>query len=160
MKKFLMVLLVLLVIGIGTVGAQVWKVDAPKGYSLKLPKNQYSPGYQGVISAKWLFDGKQINAKETYELDITFKSDKALKAEELMVVLVDGSEKANWWTELSDWIKFEAIAANTDVSKKITFNTTKGALGTDPRCNQIVFDSQGSSVVNLTFSKFTFTRVK
>jgi len=160
MKKLWMVLLVLLVIGIGTAGAQVWTSNAPANYKLDIPKNQYSPGYQGVVSGNWVFNRQKIQAGETYEVEITFKADSAFTG--LDIAIVDGSEKANWWKELSEWAKIEEpISANTEISKKFTFITTAGATGTENRANQIVFDSQGATKkVTLTFSKFTVTRVK
>jgi uncharacterized protein YxeA len=160
MKKLWMVLLALLVIGIGTAGAQVWTSNAPANYQLRLPKNDYGSGYQGVVGNSWLFGGRQVGAGEKYELEITFKSNIAFTG--LDIVILDGSEKANWWAELSEWFKIEeSIPANTDVTKKITFTTTKAATDKSTRANQVAFDSQGATaVVTLTFSKFTLTRVE
>ncbi|MDR2596934.1 MAG: hypothetical protein LBC76_06385 [Treponema sp.] len=160
MKKLWMVLSALLVIGIGTAGAQVWTANAPANYQLKLPKNQYSPGHQGVVAANWLFNRQQIKVGEKYELEITFKSNRAFTG--LDIAIVDGSEKAKWWQELSDWEKIEeAIPANTEITKKFTFTTTTGATGTENRANSIVFDTQGATQeITLTFSKFTLTRVQ
>jgi len=160
MKKLWMVLSVLLVIGIGTAGAQVYTTNAPSNYQLKLPKNQYSPGYQGIVAGNWVFNGNQVKAGETYELELTFKANREFS--DLQIVIVDGSEKAKWWTELSDWEKIEgAIAANTEITKKFTFTTTTDATSKENRANQIVFDTQGATrEITLTFSKFTITRVK
>jgi len=160
MKKLWMVLLALLVIGIETVAAQVWTTSSPLPYQLKLPRNQYSPGFQGVVAGSWVFKGNQIKAGETYELEITFKSNRDFQG--LDIIIVDGSEKANWWAELSDWAKIEEpIPANTEITKKFTFTTTKGATSKENRANQIVFDSQGATrEVTLTFSKFSVTRVQ
>jgi hypothetical protein len=157
----MMVLLALLVIGIGTVGAQVWTTNAPANYSLRLPKNEYGPGYQGVVDTRWLFNGQQVKAGEKYELEVTFKVNYELK--QLQVMLVDGTEKANWWTELStDKPVFDDVmAANTDITKKITFTTQKAATGAQTKANQIVFDSQSPTrEVTLTFSKFTLKRIQ
>jgi hypothetical protein len=158
MKKVWLVLLALLVVG--TAGAQVWTTSAPANYKLEVPKNQYGEGYQGVVNQKWLFNGKQVKAGETYELEIAFKSNKEIK--ELMIVMVDGSEKANWWAELSsDWIKINDIPANTAVTQTITFTTIKGASDASARANQVVFDSNtANAAITLTFSKFVLKRIQ
>jgi len=158
MKKVWLVLLVLLVMG-GSAFAQVWTTNAPANYKLILAKNEYGPGWQGVCNPKWLFNGQQVKAGEVYELEITFKSSARIK--QLQVMLVDGSEAAKWWTELStDKPVFEEdMPANTDITKKITFNANVGATGDSLRANQIVFDTQ-SAGTTLTFSKFTLKRIK
>jgi len=158
MKKVLLVLLVLLVVA-GGVSAQVWTTNAPANFRLRLPKNEYSPGYQGVVNAAFLFNGQQVKAGETYELEITFKSNRAVSS--LKIVMVDGSEAVSYWSELSEYMEIQNIPANTDVSQKITFVTTKGASSAQTRANQIVFDSQSAtSSIDLTFSKFTFRRMQ
>jgi hypothetical protein len=160
MKRLWMVLLVLLVIGIGTVGAQVWTTSAPANYSLKLPKNEWSPGYQAQVKSSWLFNKQQIKAGEKYELEITFKSNRAFTG--LDLCLVDGNAKVNYWGELSDWQKIEGdIAANTEYTKKYTFTTIKNATSAAAGDNMLVFDTQGAKQeATLTFTKFTLTRVQ
>ena len=155
-----MVLLVLLVIGIGTAGAQVWTTNAPANWQLRMPKNQWSPGYQVQVKASWLFNKQQIKAGEKYELEITFKSNRAFTG--LDLCLVDCSAKVNYWGELSSWEKNEgAIAADTEITKKYTFTAIKDSSGTATDANVLVFDSQGATQdVTFTFTKFTFTRVQ
>jgi len=161
MKK-LMVLLVLLVIEIGTAAAQIWTTSSPLPYQLPIRKNQYDEGNIAQVKGSWVFKGNQIQAGETYELDITFKSNREFKG--LEIVIVDGSEKADWWEELTDYEEIEGtIRANTEISRKITFVTTKGASDKSNDANQLAFATTGSprdATVTLTFSKFTITRVK
>jgi len=158
MKRVWLVLLVLLVMG-GGAFAQVWTTNAPANYRLILAKNEYGPGWQGVVNAKWLFNDQQVKAGETYELEITFKLNREIK--QMQIMLVDGSEAAKWWTELSTDkpIFEETMPANTDITKKITFTTQVGATSNQLRANQIVFDSQ-SAGPTITFSKFTLKRIK
>jgi hypothetical protein len=157
MKKVLFVLMALLVVG--TAGAQVWTHNAPANYKLELPKNQYGPGYQGTIQVRWLFDGQQVKAGEKYELEVTFKANRAVS--KLQAVMVDGTEKASWWKELSEWFEFEDIAANTDVTKTITWTTIAGSTDNSLRGNFIAFDTEeGRTAVTLTFSKFTLKRIQ
>jgi len=160
MKKLWMVLLVLLVIGIGTAGAQVWTTNAPANWQLRMPKNEWSPGHQAQIKTSWLFNKQQIKAGEKYELEVTFKSNRAFTG--LDVCLVDGNAKVNYWGELSGWEKFEgAIAANTEITKKFTFTTIKDATSAAAGDNMVVFDTQGATQeATLTFTKFTLTRVQ
>jgi len=155
-----MVLLVLLVIGIGTVGAQVWTSSAPANYQLRIPKNEWSPGYQAQVKTSWLFNKQQIKTGEKYELEITFKSNRAFTG--LNLCLVDGNAKVNYWGELSAWEdNKDAIAANTEITRKYTFTTIKDATSNAAGDNMLVFDTQGATQdITLTFSKFTFTRVQ
>jgi hypothetical protein len=160
MKRLWMVLLVLLVIGIGIAGAQAWTADAPANFQLRMPKNEYGPGCQGVVNAKWLFNGQQVKAGDKYELEVTFRVSRELK--QMQIMLVDGSEKANWWLELSSDkpIFEETMPLNTDITKKITFTATKDSTGNSTKANQVVFDTQtGTTAVTLTFSKFTFKKL-
>jgi len=164
MKKFWMVLLVLLVIGIGTAGAQVWTTDSPSFYSIKIAKNQWSPGNIAVVKGSWVFKGNRIKAGETYELEITFKSNREFK--DLEIGIVDGSQTADpvWWMELAEFYLVEGtIPKDTEVTKKITFETTKGASAGSNDANSFYFATIGSpkdATVTLTFTKFTVTRVK
>jgi hypothetical protein len=164
MKRVWMVLLVLLVIGIGTVGAQVWTSNSPAFYSIKLAKNQWSPGNIAVVMGKWVFMENQVKAGEEYELEMTFKSNRAFK--DLEICIVDASEQATpkWWMELTDYVSIEGdIPADTEITKKLTFTTLKGSTGRSNLANQFAFTTVGSprdATVTLTFSKFTVTRVK
>ncbi|MDR2596935.1 MAG: hypothetical protein LBC76_06390 [Treponema sp.] len=164
MKKLWMVLSVLLVIGIGTARAQVWTTDAPSSYSIKLAKNQWSPGNIAVVKGSWVFKGNRIKAGETYEVELTFKSNREFK--DLQVVIVDGSETAEpkWWMELTEYNEIEGtIPKDTEINKKLTFTTLKGATAGSNDANSITFTTIGSpkdATVTLTFSKFTVTRVK
>jgi len=162
MKKLWMVLLVLLVIGIETVAAQIWTTSSPLPYLMKITKNQYDKGIIAQVKGSWVFKGNKIQAGETYELEVTFKSNREFQ--DLDIVIVDGSEKADWWTELSEYTGIEGtIPKDTEISKKFTFVTTKGATGGSNDANQLAFSSLGSpkdATVTLTFSKFTITRVK
>jgi hypothetical protein len=158
MKKFWMVLLVLLVIGIGTAGAQVWTTNAPANYQLRLASN--SGNWQALIDAAWLFNGNKINAGEKYVLEVVFKSDRAV--DELKFALVDNSEAAGWWKNLTnDWPAFKDIEANTDVTLKVELSADNGASGTARAANKLCIAAEGGSkVVNLTFSKFTLSRIQ
>jgi hypothetical protein len=161
MKKLWMVLLVLLVIGIGTAGAQIWQTNAPANYKLSMPKNEWAPGYEGSVKNSWLFAGKRVGgAGEEYELEITFKASREFKG--LDIVMADLTEKADWWLELSDYFSTdETIPANTDVTKKFTFTTVAKSTGTSGAANALSFNTQGSNAaITLTFSKFTLTRIK
>jgi hypothetical protein len=162
MKKLWMVLLVLLVIGIGTAGAQVWTSNAPAFYQLQIRKNQWSPGCIGVIMGTWVFNRQQIKAGEKYEVEMTFKSNREFTG--MSIVIVDASEKADWWTELTEYADFEeAFSANTEFTKKITFITIGGSTDSSNLANQIAVSTLGSPndrTVTLTFSKFTITRVQ
>jgi hypothetical protein len=159
MKKLWLVLLALLVIGIGTAGAQVWTVSAPANYKLKKKKNDYGQGYQGIVQKNYSFNGKKAAAGEQYELEITFTSNKDISG--LQVCIIDGSEKANYWAELSEWGQFDAIKANVETTQKFTFTTKAAATSSDAKANQLVFDTKtGTAAATLTFSKFIFTRVK
>lgn len=164
MKKSLLVLLVLLVVGIGTVGAQVWQTNAPAFYQLRIQKNQWAPGCIGVVMGSWTFNGQRVRAGETYELEMVFKANREFK--DLEICIVDASEQAvpKWWAELTEYAEFgEAIPANTEITKKITFTTIKDSTGTSNLANQFAFTTTGSPndrTVTITFTKFTVTRVK
>jgi len=158
MKKLWMVLLALLVIGIGTVGAQVWTSNAPANYSLTLNSN--SGNWQALIDAAWLFSGKKISAGEKYELEVVFKADRDI--DELKFAFVDNSETAGWWKNLtSDWPAFPKIAANTETTLKVAISADASASSTARAANKLcVVAEGGTKAVKLTFSKFTLTRVQ
>jgi hypothetical protein len=160
MKKVWLVLLALLVIGIGTVGAQAWTTNAPANFQLRMPKNEWGPGCQGKVDAAWLFNGQQVKAGDKYELEITFRVSRELR--QMQVMLVDCSPAANYWTELStDKPVFEeTMPTNTDITKKVTFTAQRDATAATAMANTIVFDTQtGTTTVTVTFSKFTLKKL-
>jgi len=158
MKKVLLVLLVLLVVVAGGVSAQVWTTNAPANFQLRLGDN--GGNWQALIDAAWLFNGKRVNAGEKYELEVVFKADRAI--DELKFALVDNSEAVGWWKNLTNsWPAFKNIAANTDVTLKVSIPADNAASSAQRPANKLCIAAEGGSrVVNLTFSKFTFSRVQ
>jgi len=158
MKKVWLVLFVLLLIGGGQVSAQIWTTNAPANYRLQLTSN--SGNWQNLIDAAWLFNGNKINAGEKYELEVVFKSDRAV--DELKFALVDNTEAVGWWKNLTnDWPVFKNIAANTDVTLKVELSADASASSAQRAANKLCIAAEGGSrVVNLTFSKLTLKRVQ
>jgi hypothetical protein len=171
MKKLWVLTALLLVFGIGFASAQIWENTAPANFRIQIQKNQYSPGYQWTSNtgtARFIFNGNQLMAGQRYELEITFTSNRAIP--ELKFMLVDGSQAANWWKELSiqnsgdDWPTV-AVQANTPVSATIPFtiyhNASAATGGVANAANLLVLDyDQPNAVATLTFSKFIFRRLQ
>jgi len=171
MKKISIISFVLFfVVGLGMASAQMWTHNAPANFRIDLRKGEWSPATQASVQTAWLFNGNQVRAGEVYELEITFRANRAIPAgtqgvaNSLEITLVDEAEKAPnpWWTPLAEpWGTTDAIPADTDITYKITFTTTAGALSNGRMSNSInVASNSTQSTIRLTFSKFELRRVK
>jgi len=159
MKKFFFFTAILLVFGLSFVSAQVWESNAPANFRVNITKDEWGPDYQWVGNPAWLFNGNQLKEGEKYELEIAFTSNRAIP--ELKLVLLDGTEKANWWKELSGYMTVENIQAGTPVTAKIAFDVIATATNASRDANKLVIMFDGpSQAATLTFSKFTFRRIQ
>jgi hypothetical protein len=125
---------------------------------IRLPVNQWSPGYQTQFNMDTYLDGKKITTGDEYTLKYSFKSN--VDVVDLKIVMVDATEQANWWTELSQWIEIGNITANEQVSGAITFTAEKTATSTVSAANKLVFDAaqETESPPTLTFTAFSFEK--
>jgi len=167
MKKISIISLVLfLVIGIGMASAQIWTHNAPANYRVDVTKDQWSPGFSAVINPNWLFNGQRVEAGQEFELEMTFKSNRAIPSSEenaaLQIIITDGDQSVDWWKELADYYYYqEPIPANTDVTIKIRFVAKATATNASTLSNRINVSSVAMDrATRLTFSKFEFKRVK
>jgi len=165
MKKIFVITALLLVFGLSFAGAQIWETNAPANYRVNIPKNEWNPGFQTAINPAWLFNGNQLKEGEKYELEVTFTSNRAIP--ELKIMLIDGTEKANWWKELSiknasdEWPAIKNIQVNTPVTAKFTFEIFHTATNASRDANKLILDYlEPSQAATLTFSQFTFRRIQ
>jgi endoglucanase len=135
-------------------------VEMPEASSqvIKLPKNQWSPGYQTQCDIVTYLDGEKIKTGNEYYFEYSFKSD--VDIEKLSTVLVDASEQAGWWKELTEWVEFGSVTAGEQIRGTITFTATETAANTSSASNKLVFDAgpetKGSPA--LTFTAFSFEK--
>jgi endoglucanase len=125
---------------------------------IRLPVNQWSPGYQTQFNIDTYLGGKKITTGDEYTFKYSIKSN--VDIVNLKIVLVDATEQANWWTELTKWVEIGNITANEQVSGTITFTAEKTATSTVSAANKLVFDAEQEteSPPTLTFTAFSFEK--
>jgi endoglucanase len=125
---------------------------------ITLPANQWSPGYQTQYDMDTYLNDKKITAADEFTFKYSFKSN--VDINNLMLVLVDATAEANWWTELSQWVEFGSITAGEQVSGTATFTAIKTATSTASVANKLVFDAdqQTEKPPTLTFTVFSMER--
>jgi len=125
---------------------------------INLPVNQWSPGYQTQYDMDTYLDGKKITAGDKFTFKYSFKSNVDINS--LTLVLVDASEQAGWWTELSQWAELGSVTAGEQVSGAITFTAEKTATGAVSAANKLVFDADQKTEKSptLTFTAFSIEK--
>jgi len=135
-------------------------VTMPKGDMpvITLPQNQWSPGYQTQYNMNIYLDGEKITEGDEFIFEYSFKSNIAI--EKFSLVLVDATEQANWWTELSDWVDLGNIPAGEEVNGKTAFLVIKTATSNAAAANKLVFDAgpETASMPTLTFTNFSIEK--
>jgi hypothetical protein len=167
MKRTFLMVLCLFVIAGGVCFAQTANLGA---FRLTLADNfQWGESYQGFVNNRSLLNGHQIRPGETYTLTIRFTVSRNLE-QSLEVVFVDTTERANWWTELTEWETVaENVRAGQEYSATITFRTTVASTGSTIAANALMFDTQGEGTtgragggrlgpVHINFTEFTLVR--
>jgi len=104
-----------------------------------------------------LLKGTRILSGDQYVFAYSFKSN--VNIDKLQIVLVDTTEAASHWGELSNYIVIgEKISANTVISGTKTIIVTKSATSSAVAANTLVFQASKatSSSPKLTFSAFSF----
>jgi len=136
-------------------------VELPSDDSLpviSLPANQWSPGYQTQYDMNTYLNGNKITAADEFTFKYSFKSNVDINS--LTLVLVDASEEAGWWTELSQWVDLGSIKAGEQVSGTTTFTALKTAASTASASNKLVFDADQKTEKEptLTFTVFSIEK--
>jgi endoglucanase len=125
---------------------------------INIPVNQWSPGYQTQYDMGTYLNDKKITAADEFTFKYSFKSNVDINS--LTLVLVDATEDAGWWTELSQWVNLGSITAGEQVSGTAAFTATKTATSTASAANKLVFDADQKTEKEptLTFTVFSIER--
>jgi hypothetical protein len=90
--------------------------------------------------------------------------------QDLEVVFVDTTERANWWDELCEWMTVATdVKRGQEYTATVTLRTTKASSGTAINANALMFDTQGAGTtgrqgggrqgpVNINFTEFTLVK--
>ncbi|MCL2721559.1 MAG: hypothetical protein FWD47_09505 [Treponema sp.] len=173
LKKVLLLVTVFAILSVSAVTALERNLGR---FDLVLEDNfQYEQGYVAqlnhpVLNNVNLFNSHRLAAGETYSIRMRFTASRDLE-DELTIFLVDGTEEAGWWTELTDKFIIENVRGNREVSVTVTFTTTKASTCSLNIANMMGFASQGSNTqgrrgtagsgvrgpVTLRFTEFVLT---
>ncbi|MCL2720884.1 MAG: hypothetical protein FWD47_06045 [Treponema sp.] len=171
MKKVLLVVLILSFFMVPALFAQTRDLGA---FNLVLNDGfEHGNSYGNQISARNLMNGRQIAAGQSYTIKATFTVSRNLE-DELMFVLLDPSEAAGWWRELSPyWTTNDANMGllRTGQTYTVEFTLVTTAAATSAAANRNVLNvftegagtrgRAGSGVqgpVTIRFSAFTITQ--
>jgi len=130
------------------------------GPIITLGYNQYGTDdsyWQYNYNPVSLLKGSRFLTGDQYVFTYSFKS--SVNIDKLQIVLVDTTEAASHWEELSNYIVIgEKISANTIISGTKTITVTKNATSSVVAANTLVFQASKatSSSPKLTFSAFSF----
>ena len=115
-------------------------------------------GWQSFYDSDTWF-GNKIAEGDVFTFTYTFKSNVAM--DYCQFVLVDNSPAANYWTELSGYVRIQDnIAANTEYSGTLTITAAKSATGTASNANKIAFSAGTGTKSQPTLTFSTFSLVK
>jgi len=181
MKKTLLVILGLCILAVPALFAQAYTASIAPLRLTMVDSFEWSNGYQGNVLPRNLLNGHRIAPGETYTLQMKFTASRDLE-EVLEVCLVDTTERAKWWTELSNYAEVspsagQVIRAGREYTITVTFTTTARSTAASPAANAIVFTTKGEGKpgpmngttpgikgsgvkgnFNLNFTEFTLTR--
>jgi hypothetical protein len=168
-RKILALTILCCVIGGGVAVAQTGNLGR---ITVQMLDNfEYGVGYNGTVTDRNLFSGYQVRAGESYTLKITFTASRDFE-QKLMFTLVDTTERANWWTALTDTMDIfpdRIIRRGEVITFEVTFRTTAAATSAQPAANALVFMTEGAGTrgrkgsgtagnFNLVFTQFVLTR--
>lgn len=127
MKKFLMMALVALTL-CGSIFAKTYVIDlgdSKNGSTISIVKNPYAPNYQCELPADFTpyFAGITLAPGDKIEVHYNFTSN--VDIEWMNIVIVDNSEKAKYWLELSDWKGLGNIKAGQPNKGVIEYKVVK-----------------------------------
>ena len=171
MKKVLLVVLILSFFMVPALFAQTRDLGA---FNLILNDGfEHGESYGNQISVRNLMNGRRIAPGQSYTIKATFTVSRNLE-DELMFVLLDPSEQANWWTELSGyWTTNDANMGilRTGQTYNIEFTLVTTGTATSAAANRNVLNiftkgagtpgTRGSGVqgpVTIRFTAFTITQ--
>jgi len=116
-------------------------------------------GWQSYYESSNAWYGNKIEAGDVITFTYSFKSNMAM--DHLEIALIDASPAANWWAELSGFVKIEEnIAANTEYSGTAVLTATKSSSGTSAAANRLVFATNTTPASGPTLTFTTFSIVK
>jgi hypothetical protein len=170
MKKVVLAILCCMLMGGG--GVAVAQTGNLGRITVQMLDNfEYGVSYNGTVAERNLLGGQQIRAGETYTLKITFTASRDLEGK-LMFALVDTTERANWWTQLTettDILPDRVIKRGETVTFETTVRTIAGATSTQAAANALIFMTEGAGTrgrrgsgqqgnFNLVFTEFVLTK--
>lgn len=142
-------------------------------FTLRMEDNfQWAEGYEARVLDINLLNGHRITKGETYTLKIIYSTSRDLEGP-VQVRLVDPSEEANWWLNLTPDAEFQipASKAGEVVSTTVTLNVIATATGSALSKNIVTFTTKGKGIngtkdsgvqkpFNIEFTEFILTKVK
>jgi len=113
--------------------------------------------FQALIANENLLSGAKFTKGQTYELEVTFTVSRDCR--DLNFALIDNTEAARWWRNLSNWPSLSDVKAGQTYNEKVTFVLDHDATSASIEANKVVVQTAGGrGNVTVRFSKFILTR--
>jgi hypothetical protein len=138
---------------------ELWKpqegVEQPKYTAILEVNGEW--GYQGFLTG--LFD-EAIATGDEYKITMKFESDKTISGA-LDFFLLDNSEAADWWNELSGRVSVNDVTAGIELIKTINITATKDATSNNMDANKLTIScgTGAGGVVTLKFWELEVEKV-
>ena len=152
-KALLLVIVFSILAATGTVYAQTGNLGA---FDLVL-KAEGRGAQELIANSNLLPRGARFMKGETYELDVSFTVSR--DCADFNFALIDNTEAANWWRNLSNWPSLTDVKAGQVYNEKLTLILDQNATGNSTAANKICVqtNSPGGNVT-VKFTRFVLTK--
>jgi len=120
--------------------------------------SKYNTNYTDLTD-KRLFNGRKVVSGDTYTLKITYTASRALESDDLWVVIIDRTQAAKGYRQLSMPVRIPAYKeeeVSATVKLYVAFNST--GLSRDANILNFYIDEYTKKSLTLNFTEFVFTK--